>query len=80
VDLDRSTGRPSNGRLGESLSHPPSTMGLDEQRHSMALELYYKKAWRKREKVEERGGREREKVREKERGREERRRQRGERG
>ena len=49
VDLDWSTGRPSNGRLGESVSHPPSAVGLDEQRHSMVLELYYRKAGRKRE-------------------------------
>jgi hypothetical protein len=28
-----------NGSLGESLSHPPSAVGLDEQRHSMVLEL-----------------------------------------
>jgi hypothetical protein len=41
------------GSLGESLSHPPSAVGLDEQRHSMVLELYYRKAGRK-EKVEER--------------------------
>ena len=38
-----------NGSLGESLSHPPSAVGLDEQRHSMVLELYYRKAGRKRE-------------------------------
>jgi hypothetical protein len=25
------------GSLGESLSHPPSAVGLDEQRHSMVL-------------------------------------------
>jgi hypothetical protein len=57
VDLDWSTGRPSirkireirNGSLGESLSHPPSTVGLDEQRLSMVLELYCRKAGGKRE-------------------------------
>jgi hypothetical protein len=51
ADLDWSTGRPweiRNGSLGESLSHPPSAVGLDEQRHSMVLELYYRKAGRKR--------------------------------
>ena len=37
------------GSLRESLSHPPSTVGLDEQRQSMVLELYYRKAGRKRE-------------------------------
>jgi hypothetical protein len=26
-----------------------SSVDLDEQRHSMVLELYYRKAWRKRE-------------------------------
>jgi hypothetical protein len=55
ADLDWSTGRPSfhldikNGSLGESLSHPPSAVGLDEQRHSMVLELYCRKAGGKRE-------------------------------
>jgi hypothetical protein len=48
-----------NGSLGESLSHPPSTVGLDEKRRSMVLELYYRKAGRKRE-----GMRERERQRE----------------
>jgi hypothetical protein len=38
--------------LGESLSHHSSTVGLDEQRQSMVLELYCRKAGRKREKVE----------------------------
>ena len=38
-----------NGSLQESLSLPPSAVGLDEQRHSMVLELYYRKAGRKRE-------------------------------
>jgi hypothetical protein len=38
-----------NGSLWESLSHPPSTVGLDEQRHSMVLELYHRKAGRKGE-------------------------------
>ena len=37
------------GSLGESLSHPPSSVGLDEQRHFMVLELYHRKAGRKRE-------------------------------
>jgi hypothetical protein len=37
------------GSLGESLSLPPSAVGLDEQRCSMVLELYYRKAGRKRE-------------------------------
>jgi hypothetical protein len=44
-----------NGSLGESLSHPPSAVGLDEQRHPMVLELYYRKAGRKREGRRERG-------------------------
>ena len=57
-----------NGSLEKSLSHPPSAVGLDEQRHSMFLELYYRKAGRKRE-----GRRERERERESVRGREERR-------
>ena len=39
-------------------------MGLDEQRHSMVLELYYRKAG-KREKVEKRE-RQRERARKKE--------------
>jgi hypothetical protein len=38
-----------HGSLGESLSHHSSTAGLDEQRQSMVLELYCRKAWRKRE-------------------------------
>jgi hypothetical protein len=38
-----------NGSLGESLSHPPSAGGLDEQSHSMVLELYCRKAGRKGE-------------------------------
>jgi hypothetical protein len=38
-----------NGSLGESLSHPPSAVGPDEQRQSMVLELYYKNAGGKRE-------------------------------
>ena len=46
--------RPSRGdvrqsSLGESLSHRSSTVGLDEQRQSMVLELYCRKAGRKRE-------------------------------
>ena len=56
--------------LGESLSHHLSMVGLDKQRQSMVLELYCKKAGRKREgRKRERtsmakwreGGREREK-------------------
>ena len=35
--------------LGENLSHCSSTVGLDEQRQSMVLELYCRKAERKRE-------------------------------
>ena len=51
-----STGRPSDRRweirhswLEENLSDHPSTVGLDEQRQSMVLELYCRKAGRKRE-------------------------------
>ena len=49
-----STGRPSkqevrSSSLGEILSHCSSTVGLDEQRWSMVLELYYRKTERKRE-------------------------------
>jgi hypothetical protein len=36
-----------NSLLEESLSHHPSTVGLDEQRKSMVLELYHRKAGRK---------------------------------
>ena len=47
-----SVGRPlkgvRRGSLEESLSHRPSTAGLDEQRQSMVLELYYRKAGEKR--------------------------------
>ena len=56
------------GSLGESPSHRSSTVGLDEQRLSMVLELYCRKAERKREGRERpamatwrEGGREREK-------------------
>jgi hypothetical protein len=35
--------------LGESLSHCSSTVGLDEQRQSMVLELYYTKTERNKE-------------------------------
>jgi hypothetical protein len=35
--------------LGESLSHCPSTAGLDEQRQSVVLELHCRKAGGKRE-------------------------------
>ena len=60
-----SAGRPSSGRSRESLFHHSSTMGLDEERWSMVLELYCRKAERKREGGEteashvhmERGGR-----------------------
>jgi hypothetical protein len=37
-----------NGSLGESLSHPPIAVDLGDQRHSMVLELYYRKKGRKR--------------------------------
>ena len=37
------------GSLGESLSHLSSTVGLDEQRQYMVLELYCRKAGGKRE-------------------------------
>ena len=45
--------RPSRGdvrqsSLGESLAHHLSTVGLDEQRQSVVLELYCRKAGRKR--------------------------------
>ena len=44
-----------NGLLGENLSHhPPNSVGLDEQRLSMVLELYYRKAGGKREGKRER--------------------------
>ena len=39
-----------NGLLGENLSHhPPNSVGLDEQRLSMVLELYYRKTGGERE-------------------------------
>jgi hypothetical protein len=47
-----STGRPSSGRLGslgENLSHHLNMADFDEQRQSMVLELYCRKAERKRE-------------------------------
>ena len=37
------------GSLGESLFNCSSTVGLDEQRQSKVLEIYYRKAKRKRE-------------------------------
>ena len=37
------------GSLGESLFHLSSTAGLQEQRQSMVLELYCRKAERKKE-------------------------------
>jgi hypothetical protein len=37
------------GSLGESLSHPSSTVGLDDQRQSRVLELYCRKAGERRE-------------------------------
>jgi hypothetical protein len=37
------------GSLGESLSHCSSTASLDEQRQFIVLELYCRKAGRKRE-------------------------------
>ena len=43
-----------NGSLGESLFHRSSTGGLDEQRHSMVLELYYREAGGKWEGKKER--------------------------
>jgi hypothetical protein len=62
------------GLLGESLSYHSSTAGLDEQRQSMVLELYCRKAERKRE-GRERGWPwpqgDREEGRERRRGREE---------
>jgi hypothetical protein len=58
-----------HGSLGESLSHCSRTVGIDEQRQSVVLELYCRTAGRKR-KVErgseaghghvKRGGKERE--------------------
>ena len=51
-----SAGRPSGGRLGESLSHPSSMEGLDEQRQSIVLELYCRKPERKREGSKGAGG------------------------
>jgi hypothetical protein len=38
-----------HGSLGENLSHRSSMAGLDEQRQSMVLELYCRKAGGKRE-------------------------------
>jgi hypothetical protein len=35
--------------LGENLSHHSSIEGLDDQKQSMVLEIYYKKAGRKRD-------------------------------
>ena len=56
-----STGRPSDRRweirhswLEENLSDHPSTVGLDEQRQSMVLELYCRKAGRKERRWKER--------------------------
>jgi hypothetical protein len=43
-----------NSYLGESLSHHPSTADLDEQRQSMVLELYCRKAGGKKEGKKER--------------------------
>jgi hypothetical protein len=58
-----STGRPSDRRweirhswLEENLSDHPSTVGLDEQRQSMVLELYCRKAGRKERRWKEREG------------------------
>ena len=69
-----------NGSLQESLSLPPSAVGLDEQRHSMVLELYYRNAGkregRKEREKEERLERKRVRGREERRGQERRRRQR----
>ena len=74
-----------NSSLGESLSHPPNAVSLDEQRQSMVLELYCRKAGRKREGRRERErdrekGLERKRVRGREKRRGERRRQREGRG
>ena len=44
------------GSLGESLFHLSSTAGLQEQRQSMVLELYCRKAERKRRKKEREAG------------------------
>jgi hypothetical protein len=57
--------------LGESLSHCSSTAGLDEQRQSLVLELYCRKARGKREGRKERKtghGQEERRGKEKERG------------
>jgi hypothetical protein len=43
------------GLLGESVSHHSSTAGLDEQRQSIVLELYCRKAGRKERREKERG-------------------------
>ena len=43
-----------NGSLGESLSHCPSTVGLDEQTQSMGLEFYCRKAGKKERRWKER--------------------------
>jgi hypothetical protein len=51
LGLDWST---RNSSLEESLSYCPSAAGLDEQRQSMILELYCRKAGRKREHRRER--------------------------
>ena len=45
-----------NGLLGENLSHhPPNSVGLDEQRLSMVLELYYRKSGGKEKKGGKKG-------------------------
>ena len=41
--------------LGESPSHHSNMAGLDDQRQSMVLELYCRKAGRKKRKYKERG-------------------------
>jgi hypothetical protein len=43
-----------NSSLGENLSHHPSAEGLGEQRQSMVLELYCRKAGGKRKGKRER--------------------------
>ena len=43
------------GSLGESLSYHSNTVGLDAQRWSMVLELYCRRAKRKREDKRKRG-------------------------
>jgi hypothetical protein len=48
------------GSLGESLSHHPSTAGLDEQRQSVVLEFIVERQWEREEvgRVRDRHGQE----------------------